>query len=259
MINRKWTVWATLIFLAMASALYAQKNSTSNDKKKAPEPASMLDSGTFSIQLNGRQVAREEFHIESHGSEATIHSDLHYADGATKAEQTAELQIDSNGVLKKYNWKETAPGSSLISVEPQDQNFLTLRYVENGADLSKAKDTTHPLSVATNILDDYFFSQIEVLAWRYMAAICRLDEKGVNQCKMELQRFPALNPHQQTSYLISVRMTGQGKCNWKNKEHNCVTVKFNTEASEWTVWLDSTDYNKMLRVNTPEGLEVVRE
>lgn len=258
MIHGKWTSWATLIFLAMASLSYAQKNTDSKDKKNATQATSALDASSFSISMNGRQVARETFHIDSRGGEATIHSELHYADGATKAEQTAELKVNSNGELKKYFWKETAPGSSLIDVEPQDQNFLTLRYVENGTDMSKAKDMTHPLSITTNILDDYFFSHIEVLAWRYMASICKLDEKGVSQCKMELQRFPAMNPHQQTSYLISIKMTGQDKCKWNNSDHHCVILNFKTESSEWTVWLDSADY-KMLRLTTPEGLEVVRE
>jgi len=257
-IPRKSVLWTALIILSTATLLCAQKNPSSNDKKNAQQPAKTVDASSFSILVNGRQVAREIFHIESHSGEALIHSELHYANGDTKAEQTADLQLGANGTLKKYMWKESLPGNSMVAVDPVNDNFLTLRYVENGTDMTKAKDLTQPLGTDTNILDDNFFSHIEVLAWKYLASACKPNEKGVTQCKADAIRYPILIPHQQTSFIMSVQLTGQAKCKWKSADHDCTSLKLTTESGEWTVFLDSADY-KMLRVLTPDGLEVVRE
>src|SRR5579864_8135273 len=116
--HRRLTIFAALALLCIVSVASAQKNS-SNEKRVASTSKS-VDTGTFSIQMNGRQVAKETFQIDSQGGAATIHSELHYADGPTKAEQSSDLQLGANGTLKKYTWKETSPGASSISVEPLD-------------------------------------------------------------------------------------------------------------------------------------------
>ena len=54
-----------------------------------------------------------------------------------------------------------------IVVEPQDEQFMVARISENGG--ADSKDTVHPLTPETSIMDDNFFSHMEVITWKYMA------------------------------------------------------------------------------------------
>jgi hypothetical protein len=244
-----------LLFITLLVAINlvaAQKNNSAI----AP-----VDAGTFSILVSGHRVATEIFHIDQVPGSATIYSNLQYSDANNKAEQTSVMELGRNGQLKRYTWKEVTPSKSMIVVEPEDQNFLSLKYTENGEDITKAKDASRPLSPNTVILDDNIFVHIEVLAWRHMASICKLDEKGMNQCKGDAQQYPVLVPHQQFSAIVTIQLTGKSKFKWKGIDRNCKTLKLVTESGEWTIWLleDQKDNMKMLRVTTPEGLEVLRD
>jgi len=248
-------IYSALAFSTLLLALTlhaAQKNNSS---------AIPVDAGTFSVMVNGHRVASESFHIDQVQGVATIYSEMHYADVNNKAEQTSVMELARNGQLKRYTWKEVSPGKSMIVVEPQDQNFLSLKYSENGEDITKAKDVTRPLSPNTIILDDNIFVHIEVLAWRHIATVCKPDGKGTNLCKTEPQPYPVLVPHQQFAAIVKIQLTGQTKLKWKGADHNCKTLKLVTDSGEWTVWLldDPADSLKMVRVTTPEGLEVLRD
>ena len=250
--HRTYPTLSFFVFMIALTLNATQKNNTT---------ATSVDSGTFAIMVSGHRVATEIFRIDQLPGSASIHSEMHYADANNKAEQTSDMELGSNGQLKHYIWKEVSPGKGMIVVEPQDQNFLSLKYTENGDDMTKAKDATRPLSPNTVILDDNIFVHIEVLAWRHMATVCKPDGKGINQCKGETQRYPVLVPHQQFSAIVTIQLTGQSKFKWKGTERNCKTLKLTTESGEWLVWLleDPTDNLKMVRVTTPEGLEVLRD
>jgi len=220
-----------------------------------------VDSGTFTVMVGGHRVATESFRIDKIQGAATIYSEMHYSDGNNKVEQTSVMELEHDGQLKRYTWKEISPGKSLIVVEPQDQNFLSLKYSENGEDVTKAKDASRPLSPNTVIMDDNNFIHIEILAWRHMAIVCNLGGKDAIQCKGESKPYPVLVPHQQYSAIVKIQLTGQTKYKWKGAEHNCKTLKLETESGEWTVWLldDPSDNLKMVRLTSPEGLEVLRD
>src|SRR5205085_12441084 len=140
-----------------------------SDKKAAA--ATSVDSGTFGIVINGKRVATETFHVDQRSDGSNITAELRFEDASIKAVQNSEMTMNAGGVLKKYVWQEVQPGKARIVIEPQDDHFMITRVFENGGDNSK--DTVHPLSAETSIMDDNFYSHIQVLAWKYMALGCQ--------------------------------------------------------------------------------------
>ncbi|HUS19172.1 MAG TPA: hypothetical protein VMZ25_05945 [Terriglobales bacterium] len=237
--------------LVLALALVSAKPTFADDKPKV----SVVDSGSFGIVVKGTRVATETFRIEQRGQSSFIVSEIK-TDDATQATQTAELELAPNGTLKKYTWRETKPGDASLTVEPQDEQFLTLRIAETSA--APPKVTTHALSPSTSIIDDNFFSQMEVLAWKYMALGCRPGPNGVNECIWNELKLPTLNPHQQEPLLIAMTYVGEVKRNLKGTEHLFKTFKLTGESGEWSLWFNSE--NKLVRVViAAENTEVLRD
>src|SRR5262245_8161517 len=79
------------------------------------------------------------------------------------------MTITLNGDSLPYNWRSIQPQKEENTVEPGDQ-LLTEHLVP--ADQKKI-DLPHILPPSTVILDDNFFSQREVLLWRYLATGCK--------------------------------------------------------------------------------------
>ena len=216
----------------------------------------VVDSGRFGILVNGARVATETFRVEQRGTSSFVISELKLEDPNSKVMQSAELEMGANGMLKKYTWKEIKPGEAQIVVQPQDDQFLTTRITENGS--SAPKEVTHALSPVTSIMDDNFFSQMQVLAWKYMASGCRPGPNGQNECTWDRRQFPILNPHQHESLLVSLEFTGMQKFKIKGEEHNFKTLKIKGETGEWTLWFN--EENKLVRVViAAENTEVLRD
>src|SRR3954465_6243686 len=191
-----------LLLLACTSLNGADKN----DKKIAP---SSVDAGTFAIMVGGRRVASETFHVDQRQDGSSISSELKFEDANLKAIQNSEMTMQPNGLLKKYTWKEVTPGKAQIVVEPQDEQFMVAHVSENaGAD---AKDTVHPLAPETSIMDDNFFSHMEVLTWKYMAFGCKLNAQQQTVCNWRPLRMPVFIPHQQQSLIVEVNYLGVQK------------------------------------------------
>lgn len=238
-----------LIFLLSSLSL----NAAAADSKSK---TTLVDSGSFGIVVNGKRVATETFRVEQGASSHLITSELKLDDPGEKAAQTSVMEISSNGLLKKYTWKETQPGKAQIVVKPQDDQFLSLLvYEDSGA---PPKELTHALSPITSIMDDNFFSHMQVLLWKYMAAGCRMGPDGQNQCVWNKQQLPVLNPHQQTSMLISLEYVSVQKFSMKGKAHSYKTFKLKGETAEWVLWLN--DENKLMRVViAADNTEVLRD
>jgi hypothetical protein len=216
----------------------------------------MVDSGSFGIVVNGTRVATETFRVEQRGASSFVISELKLEDPNNKATQAAELEMAANGSLKKYVWKEVKPGEGQIVVQPQDDQFLAVRITENAA--AAPKDMVHALSPVTSIMDDNFFSQMQVLAWKYMAAGCRVGANGQNECNWDKRQLPILNPHQHESLLVTMEFTGVQKFKIKGEEHNFKTFKIRGETGEWILWFNED--NKLVRVViAAENTEVVRD
>ena len=235
------------LFLAASTASLA-----ADDKVKP----TIVDSGSFGIVVNGTRVATETFRVEQRGTSSFVISELKLEDPNSKVAQSAELEMAANGSLKKYVWKELRPGEAQIVVQPQDDQFLSVRVTENAS--SAPKELTHALSPVTSIMDDNFFSQMQVLAWKYMASGCRPGPNGQNECTWNPRQLPILNPHQHESLLVTMEFTGVQKFKIKGTEHSYKTFKIKGETGEWTLWFNED--NKLVRVViAAENTEVLRD
>jgi hypothetical protein len=215
----------------------------------------MVDSGTFNILVNGKRVATETFRMEQKDGMNVVTSELR-ADTAEKpAVQQAEMKVASDGNLKRYHWKETSPRKAELSLEPQDAFFVMNVSEKDG---TPSKQSTHPLSGFTSILDDNFFSQLQVLAWKYMALGCKPAPTGGSVCVWSEQKLPIFNPHQQQSQLITAVYLGLRKVTLNGAAQDYHALTFKAEAGEWMAWMDQK--NRLVRVLIPgENTEVLRD
>jgi hypothetical protein len=243
--------------LILNALLLANAFATSDKGDKNAKPSTAVDSGVFSIYVNGKRLATESFHVEQRSDLSTISSELKFEDTSVQAVQTSDLQLLPSGLLKKYTWKETRPGKSQIIVEPQDEQFLVEHVMETATD--PGKDSVHPLSAATSIIDDNFFSHMEVLAWKYMAYSCRAAVQGQTGCKWQAQHMPIFVPHQQQSMIVEIAYTGVNKMKLKGAaEAEFKAFRLQSEAGDWQLWFDAQ--NKLVRVLIlADNTEVLRD
>ncbi len=197
---------------------------------KKPPSGQVIDSGTFGIYVGGRRVASEKFEI-------TQSPDMNVAKAELKVEQAknpqiAELQLSPTGNLIRYQWSEKDQGSAVV--EPKDE-FV----VEHVQLLQPAKTAEQPflLPTSTLIQDDYFFSQRQILLWRYLASQCRpsATDKG---CQLTPQQYGVIVPRQQTSMQVSVSYAGQDKVNIKGSDMDLSRFEMKFDGNSWMVWVD---------------------
>lgn len=225
------------------------------DKHEPPTPATIADQGTFDIAVNGKRLATETFKIEQRNGTNVVSSKLDFDAGSTSASQDAEMDLGSHGELKRYSWKEVKPSQASIVVEPQDENFLIEHITTDGS--PTVKDVQHPLSPGTVILDDNFFSHIEVLAWRYLAMGCN-SNSGHLDCHLQPQRFPVMVPHQGESMIVEMKYQGLQKFHSKSGDQQVAVFKISSDDGELTFWLNHD--NKLTRIFIPDtATEVTRE
>jgi hypothetical protein len=214
-----------------------------------------VDSGSFGVFINGRRVATETFSIQQNSNGSIATSQFKTEAGADKAAQSSELQLTAAGELRKYEWKELAPGKAQAVVTPND-NLLIERASTNPQD----KQEEHPflLPTSTSILDDYFFIHREILAWRYLATSCR-QEKGQVQCVPgQRTQFGILNPHARSSMLVSLEFTGKEKIPIRGVERELNRFSLKSDGKDWALWLD--DQFKLVRILIAnDNTEVVRD
>src|SRR4051812_6772952 len=151
----------------------------------------MVDSGTFGVYVNGRRVASEKFEILQSPEMSVAKAELKLDE--SKNPQMAELQLKPNGDLIRYQWSEKDKGTAVV--EPKD-DFL----VEHVTIIQPAKTAEQPfiLPPSTLILDDYFFSQRQLLLWRYLGGQCQITP-GTKGCQLTSTKFGVIVPRQQTS------------------------------------------------------------
>jgi hypothetical protein len=160
--------------ILLAVALSAGARLTAGDKDKKDTPAEkkdsrIVDSGSFGIYVDGKRIGTETFRIEQMPEYSVATAEIKVDDGQAKSVQTSEMQIKPNGDLRSYSWRSTLPQKEENTVEPNDQ-LLTEHIMP--ADQKKI-DLPHILPASTIILDDNFFSQREILVWRYLATGCK--------------------------------------------------------------------------------------
>ena len=210
----------------------------------------MVDSGTFGVYVNGKRVASEKFEIVQSPEMSVAKAELKLEE--SKNAQMAELQMKPNGDLIRYQWSEKDQGTAVV--EPKDE-FL----VEHVTVIQPAKSAEQPfiLPPSTQILDDYFFSQRQLLLWRYLGSQCKM-APGQKGCELKPTQFGVIVPRQQSSSQVTVEYTGQQKVLLRGSDQELSRFRFKTEGGDWNVWVDSAYKIQKIAIEG-DNTEVVRD
>lgn len=261
---------AIIIKSAILSAVLLAANGLSaGDKDKAADKveSKVVDQGSFGIYLDGKRIGTETFKIEQRADYSIATASLKVDDGKIKAEQTAEMRLSPNGDLRSYIWRATVPQVEESSVEPQKELL-----VEHLAPADQKKlDVPHLLPVSTAILDDNFFSQREILMWRYLATGCVWKEGQGRMCAPS--SYVVLVPRQHSSVSATMDLVGLEKVMVKGVERQLSKMTLSTggagrviemnnprdpENGQWLLWVD--DQYKVVKMTVPgTNVEVVRD
>jgi hypothetical protein len=236
----------TLLGVAIApTPIFAKENEA---------PAKIVDSGSFGVFNGAHRVATETFSIKQDADGSVVSSEFKAEQGEQKADQSSELDLTGSVNLRHYEWKEIIPDKMLATVDPND-TFLIERFT-NGPD-GKLHDQNFLLPASTSILDDYFFIQREVLAWKFLATTCKQSKAGLGCTPNQKAQFGTLNPHARSSLLVSVEFTGKDKVMVRGSERELSRFMLRSETGDWAMWLDENF--KIVRLLGDNGIEVVRD
>ena len=254
----------------LGAVLLAASGLSAGDKDKGAADkmeSKVVDQGSFGIYLEGRRIGTETFKIEQRSDYSIATASLKVDDGKVKAEQTAEMRMSPNGDLRSYIWHATVPQVEESSVEPQKE-LLVEHLVP--AD-QKKMDVPHLLPVSTAILDDNFFSQREILLWRYLATGCVWKEGQGRMCGTG--HYVVLVPRQHASVSATMDVAGVDKITVKGVERQLSKMTLSTsgsgrviamnepkdsDAGQWLLWVD--DQFKVIKMTVPgTNIEVIRD
>jgi hypothetical protein len=230
-------VWSIAACGSLASAAPMPK-----EKEKEHE-GKQVDSGSFGVFQNGHRVGTETFSIYQTSGGSVIQSEFKTENAPTQDVQTSELQLTASGNVRRYEWKQLSPEKAESEVVP-NEDFLNQKW-STGEE--KAHEQPYLLPASTSILDDYFFIQREVLAWKFLAAACK-QEKGQVQCPpRQRAEFGTLNPHQRSSAPLSAESLGREKVNLKSGPQELNKLELKNDTGTWQLWLD--DQWKVMRMS----------
>ena len=231
-------VWPIAACGSLASASPIPK-----EKEKEHE-GKQVDSGSFGVFQSGHRVGTETFSIYETSYGSVIRSEFKTENAPTLAVQTSEMQLTAKGEIRRYEWKELSPGSAQSTVLP-NEDFLNQKWTAGAGE--KEHEQPYLLPASTTILDDYFFIQREVLAWRFLAAACK-QEKGQVQCPLKQRaQFGVLNPHEHSSEQLSAEFLGREKLTLKSGQQDLLKLELKDDAGTWQLWLD--DQFKVMRMS----------
>lgn len=222
--------------------------------KEKDAPAKLVDSGSFGVFNGAHRVATETFSIKQDADGSVVSSEFKAEQGEQKAVQSSELDLTGSVNLRHYEWKETIPEKLQATVDPND-TFLTERFSTGPNE--KLHDQNFLLPASTSILDDYFFIQREVLAWKFLATVCKQQTAGLGCPPNQKAQFGALNPHARSSMLVSIEFTGKDKVRVGGSDRDLSRFMLRSETGDWAMWLD--DGFKIVRLLGDNGIEVVRD
>lgn len=249
--------WVLAAFCLVLISVAASAKGPSKEKEVAGTPVDSGSFGVFMIDSGGakHRVATETFSIQQTASGSVITSQFKAEQGQEKAEQSSELQLNANGELRRYEWKELSPGKTQAVVEPKDE-FLIESVTNNPGD--KVQEQPFMIPPSTTILDDYFFVQREVLAWKFLALGCRQKNGAVECPKDQKTHFGALNPHGRSSLSVSLEFSGNEKLSIHGAEHDVSRYSLKSDSGDWSLWLD--DNHKLVRIVVAgDNTEVIRD
>lgn len=243
---------AVMLVAVMAAATASASNKASAKKKEVP--ATVVDAGTFDVLVNGKHVASETFKIQQQGDVNVTTSEVKALDGSNTT-LNSTLEMTSAGELKRYHWKEVSPSAAESTIEVNEGLLVQHVHVPG---TSKPITIPYLLPASTAVLDDYFFSQRELLIWRYLAGGCKRVADGTMECP-NMSQLGIIIPRQQAPSTVKVRMLGTEKVTIKGVERELQKFTISAEDSEWSVWADPKDSFKVLRMHIPvQNTEIVR-
>jgi hypothetical protein len=237
--------------IMVAGALQTAAARTKDEKKH--ESKQLVDSGSFDVIVRGQHVLTESFSIEQQNGISIVKAQLKETAG-TDPVQKSELEFTSQGNLLRYEWSENSGGS--LSVMP-DNDFIKEKII--GAGSSKAEERPFLMPSTSMILDNNFFVQREILAWRYLAADCT-SEGGNLKCQQGPAEFGVLVPQERNSMSVRLELVGKEKVSIRGAMRDLLRLNLTGEDFQWSLWLDDQDHFKLMRVSIPaDNTEVVRE
>lgn len=222
------------------------------DKKDSKPTTQTVDSGSFSVFVNGQHVATETFSIQQQNANSIIKSQLKGT--GNDALQQSELEITANGELLHYDWSQSSGGN--LTVQPKNEFLL-----EKISTASSSKPAEQPFLMPNTsaILDNNFFIHREVLAWRYLAVECKPDQ-GAMKCQHEPGDFGVLVPQDRTSMHVRMELVGKEKVKIRGAERELLRINMKGDTFDWVLWLDDQNQFKLMRVAIPaDSTEVVRD
>jgi hypothetical protein len=240
-----------IVALALFGTQIAAKQVFANEKDA---PAKIVDSGSFGVFNGAHRVATETFSIKQDANGSVVSSEFKAEQGEQKAVQSSELDLTGSVDLRHYEWKEVIPEKLQATVDPND-SFLIERFSTGPNE--KPHDQNFLLPASTSILDDYFFIQREVLAWKFLATICKQGKAGLGCPANQKAQFGTLNPHARSSMLVSIEFTGKDKVTIRGSERDLSRLMLRSESGDWAIWLD--DGFKIVRLLGDNGIEVLRD
>jgi hypothetical protein len=240
---------ATLVMAAVALQTAAAR--TKDEKKH--ETKQVVDSGSFDVIVRGQHVITENFSVDQQNGVSIVKAQLKETAG-TDPVQKSDLEFTSQGNLLRYEWSENSGGS--LSVMP-DNDFLKEKIISPGA--SKPEERPFLMPSTSVILDNNFFVQREILAWRYLATDCT-SEGGNLKCQQGPVEFGVLVPQERNSMSVRLELIGKEKVSIRGIMRDLLRLNLTGEDFEWSLWLDDQDHFKLMRVTIPaDKTEVVRE
>lgn len=253
--NTKRSAALLLAFLlALTLPLVAGNQKSKKDKKdkeKGKPAEQVVDSGSFGVFVSGRRIATETFEVKQlpDGSVTTSEIKLEGSDQI----QNCKLQISPIGDLIRYDWKESGGLEKGETIVEPAQQFLT-QHIKLG---DKVSEQPYLMPNSTAILDDYFFSQRELLLWRYIGSSCH-PTAGEQGCKMEKGQFGFVVPRQRMSGMATINYVGHEVVSLHGVPKELSKFSMTSEFGDWLLWLDESQ--KLVRIVLPgESTEVVRD
>ena len=253
---KKWVLVTSVVCLAFLvfCALALPAGAKAGDKPRSGPQT--VDSGSFGVFVRGQRVVTETFNVQQENGSSTVSAQLKEAAGANATSQRSELQMTASGELLHYEWSETSPAVSSLTVAPKDE-FL----IEKITASPTAKPAEQPFLMPNTsaILDNNFFVHREVLAWRYLATNCR-SEKGEFRCQKEPVEYGVLVPQDRSSLRVRLELVGREKVTIHGAERELMRLTLSGEGFSWGLWVDEKDQFKLMRlVMADDNTEVVRD
>ena len=243
---------AVLILASAVGFLLAAHAADKKDKDNKDKPASQaIDSGSFGIFIKGQRVATETFSIEQQNGNSVIKSQLKGNGSDDSSSQKSNLQMNSAGELLRYEWNQSS--GAALTVFPEN-DFLKERITASAG--AKPAEQAFLLPSTSPVLDNNFFVHREILAWRFLNAICQVSG-GDTKCKQEPADFGILVPQDHTSMSVRLELVGKEKVTMGGAEREMMRLNLSSENYQWTLWVDDHDHFKLMRVAIPADSTVV--